>query len=138
PHENLGVGSGSHAEQTARVLIGVEHTLVGDPPDALIVAGDVNSTLAAALAAAKLEVPIVHVESGLRSRDWTMPEEINRVLTDRLSDLLLCTSADAVENLAQEGIAGEHVALVGNTMIDSLRRLLDHMNTRSPLSSLGL
>lgn len=138
PDENLGVGSGSHAEQTARVLVGVEASLQRELPDALVVAGDVNSTFAAALAAAKLGVPIVHVESGLRSRDWTMPEEINRVLTDRLADLLLCTSADAVENLAAEGIAGDGVAVVGNTMIDSLWRLVEKADAASPLPALGL
>jgi UDP-N-acetylglucosamine 2-epimerase (non-hydrolysing) len=138
PDENLEVGSGSHAEQTARVMIGIERSLSVHPTDALVVAGDVNSTMAAALAAAKLGVPIVHVESGLRSRDWSMPEEINRVVTDRVSDLLLCTSEDAVENLVKEGIAGPGVVLVGNTMIDSLWRLIDVARASSPLASLGL
>ncbi len=138
PDENLEVGSGSHAEQTARVLTGTERSLMANPTDAIVVAGDVNSTMAASLAAAKLGVPIVHVESGLRSRDWTMPEEINRVVTDRISDLLLCTSADAVENLAAEGIAGPGVALVGNTMIDSLWSLVDEADAHSPLESMGL
>ena len=103
-----------------RVLTGVERTLSAEPFDAVLVAGDVNSTLAAALAAAKLRVGVIHLESGLRSGDWTMPEEINRVLTDRLASLLLCHSNDAVDNLAAEGIAGAHVVLAGNTMIDSL------------------
>jgi UDP-N-acetylglucosamine 2-epimerase (non-hydrolysing) len=138
PDENLGVGSGSHAEQTARVLVGVEQLLVRDRPDALAVGGDVNSTMAAALAAVKLGIPIVHVESGLRSGDWTMPEEVNRVVTDRISDLLLCTSADAVENLVREGIEGDRVALVGNTMIDSLWRLVEEATAALPLSALGL
>jgi UDP-N-acetylglucosamine 2-epimerase (non-hydrolysing) len=138
PDENLHAGSGSHAEQVARVLMGVESALKRQRSDALIVAGDVNSTLAAGLAAAKLGVAVVHVESGLRSGDWSMPEEINRVLTDRLSDLLLCTSADAVDNLAGEGIAGEHVSLVGNTMIDSLRRLAARAEQEDPLPALGL
>src|SRR4051794_36729861 len=89
PDYDLGVGSGTHARQTAAVLVGIEDLLVKRPPDALVVAGDVNSTIAAALAAAKLGVPIVHLESGLRSGDWSMPEEINRVITDRISDLLL-------------------------------------------------
>src|SRR3954451_2695981 len=88
PDWNLEVGSGTHARQTAAVLVGVEDVLLSCRPDALVVAGDVNSTVAAGLAAAKLRVPIVHLESGLRSGDWTMPEEINRVVTDRLSDLL--------------------------------------------------
>ncbi len=138
PDVNLQVGSASHAEQTARVMVGIERALQEHPTDALVVAGDVNSTMAAALAAAKLGVPIVHVESGLRSGDWTMPEEINRVVTDRISDLLLCTSEDAVANLAREGIAGDHVAMVGNTMIDSLRRMLGAAHAASPLGRLGL
>ena len=107
PDANLGVGSGSHAEQTAEVLAGVEADLIEHPADLVLVAGDVNSTMAAALAATKLHVAVAHLESGLRSRDWTMPEEVNRVVTDRVSDLLLCTSADAVENLAAEGIVTE-------------------------------
>ena len=130
PEHDLGVGSGSHAEQTAAVLVGMERLLVADRPDALIVVGDVNSTLGAALVAAKLRVPIVHVESGLRSGDWSMPEEVNRVLTDRMSDLLLCHCAEAVENLLAEGIGGDRVALVGNTMIDSLFRLLPAARAR--------
>src|SRR5215207_7384727 len=125
PDANLGVGSGTHAEQTAGVLTGVEADLLANPADLVLVAGDVNSTMAAALAATKLEAAVVHIESGLRSRDWTMPEEVNRVVTDRVSDLLLCTSPDAVENLAAEGISGDGVQLVGNTMIDSLFRILE-------------
>lgn len=124
PDLNLGVGSGSHAEQTAAVLVGVERDLVAHRPDALIVAGDVNSTLGAALAAAKCGIPIVHVESGLRSGDWTMPEEINRVVVDRISDLLLCHCTEAIENLKREGLPEDRLALVGNTMIDTLFRLL--------------
>jgi UDP-N-acetylglucosamine 2-epimerase (non-hydrolysing) len=125
PDANLGVGSGTHAEQTAGVLIGVEADLREHSADLTLVAGDVNSTMAAALAATKLDVPVAHIESGLRSRDWTMPEEVNRIVTDRVADLLLCTSEDAVENLAAEGISGDGVQLVGNTMIDSLFRLLE-------------
>ncbi len=138
PDANLGVGSGTHAEQGAAVMIGVEKELAERRPDVAIVAGDVNSTLAAALAAVKVHVPIAHVESGLRSRDWSMPEEVNRVLTDRVSDLLLCTSADAVENLAAEGISGDGVQLVGNTMIDSLRRILDGTDREAVLSAQDL
>lgn len=125
PDITLGVGSGTHAEQTAGVLVGVERYLLENPVAAVLVAGDVNSTLAAALAAAKVGVPVVHIEAGLRSGDWTMPEEVNRVLTDRLSGLLLCPSADATENLAREGIEADRIQLVGNTMIDSLLRLLE-------------
>jgi UDP-N-acetylglucosamine 2-epimerase (non-hydrolysing) len=128
PDANLEVGSGSHASQTAGVLTGVEADLFARPADLVLVAGDVNSTMAAALAATKLNVPVAHIESGLRSRDWTMPEEVNRVVTDRVADLLLCTSEDAIANLAGEGIAGDGVQLVGNTMIDSLYRLLEDVN----------
>jgi UDP-N-acetylglucosamine 2-epimerase (non-hydrolysing) len=137
PDANLGVGSGSHAEQTAAALTGVEADLIDHPADLVLVAGDVNSTLAAALAAAKLRVPVAHVESGLRSGDWTMPEEVNRVLTDRLSAVLLCTSEDALKNLAGEGI-DSGVALVGNTMIDSLFRILDGVDRDAVLSAQGL
>ena len=138
PHHHLGIGSGTHAEQTGAVMIGVERILAEERPDALIVPGDVNSTLGAALAASKAGVPIVHVESGLRSRDWNMPEEINRVVTDRISDLLLCHCEEAVENLAGEGIAGDSVALVGNTMIDSLMRLLPAARAGGALERHGL
>jgi UDP-N-acetylglucosamine 2-epimerase (non-hydrolysing) len=135
PDANLEVGSGTHAEQTAGALAGIEADLLEHPADLVLVAGDVNSTMAAALAAAKLHVAVCHVESGLRSRDWTMPEEVNRVVTDRVSDLLLCTSADAVENLAAEGISGEGVQLVGNTMIDSLFRILDGTDREAALAA---
>jgi len=123
PTDFLGVGSGTHGEQTAKALAGFEQILLGDPPDLVVIAGDVNSTLACALAAAKLGVRIAHIESGLRSGDWTMPEEINRVLTDRLSDLLFTHSPEALDNLVREGIDADRVHYVGNTMIDSLRRI---------------
>ncbi len=137
PDANLGVGSGSHAEQTAGVMEGVEADLSEHPADLVLVAGDVNSTMAAALAATKLNVAVGHVESGLRSRDWAMPEEVNRVVTDRVSDLLLCTSADAVENLAGEGIT-DGVELVGNTMIDSLFRILDGVDRAAAPAAQGV
>ena len=105
PDVRLQAGGGTHAEQTAAVLVGVERDLVAHPPGAVVVVGDVTSTMAAALAAAKLGIPVVHVEAGLRSRDWTMPEEINRVLTDRLSDLLLTTTPGGGRQPAAEGIA---------------------------------
>ena len=124
PEDYLNVGSGSHAEQTAGVIVGVERVLEQRRPDVLVVAGDVNSTMAAALAAAKTGTAVAHLESGLRSRDWTMPEEVNRAVTDRVSDLLLCPSQDAVDNLVGEGVSPDLIALVGNTMIDSLLRLL--------------
>jgi UDP-N-acetylglucosamine 2-epimerase (non-hydrolysing) len=122
PDYALGVGSGSHGEQTGKVLIAFEQILVEHRPALVVVAGDVNSTLACALAAAKLAIPVAHLEAGLRSGDWSMPEEINRVLTDRLSDLLLTHSPEAEPNLAREGIDTRRVRYVGNTMIDSLRR----------------
>jgi UDP-N-acetylglucosamine 2-epimerase (non-hydrolysing) len=134
PDANLGVGSGSHAEQTAGVMTGVEGDLIANPADLVLVAGDVNSTMAAALAATKLHTAVAHIESGLRSGDWGMPEEVNRVVTDRVAELLLCTSADAVENLASEGIEGEGVQLVGNTMIDSLLRILESVDRPAVLS----
>jgi UDP-N-acetylglucosamine 2-epimerase (non-hydrolysing) len=120
PDARLQAGGGTHAEQTAAVLVGVEKELIANRPRALVVVGDVTSTVASALAAAKLGIPVVHVEAGLRSRDWTMPEEINRVVTDQLSDLLLTPSADAAPNLRAEGIADERIVFVGNVMIDSL------------------
>jgi UDP-N-acetylglucosamine 2-epimerase (non-hydrolysing) len=124
PDAMLKGGGGSHAEQTAAILVGVEADLVAHRPKAIVVVGDVTSTMAAALAAAKLGVPVIHVEAGLRSRDWTMPEEINRVVTDQISDLVLMPSRDAEPNLRAEGIPAERIALVGNVMIDSLRYAL--------------
>jgi UDP-N-acetylglucosamine 2-epimerase (non-hydrolysing) len=120
PDHHLGVGSGSHVRQTADVMQRLEPILAELRPEILLVYGDVNSTLAAALVAAKLGVRIGHVESGLRSGDWTMPEEINRVVTDRLSDLLFLPSRDAAANLAGEGIALDRMHFVGNVMIDTL------------------
>src|SRR4051812_99432 len=104
PDVHLGVGSGSHAQQTAKVMVEIEPVLLREKPDVVVVAGDVNSTLAVALVASKLGIAVAHVESGLRSRDWSMPEEINRVVVDRISDLLFTPSPDGDENLAKEGI----------------------------------
>ncbi|HET8755678.1 MAG TPA: UDP-N-acetylglucosamine 2-epimerase (non-hydrolyzing) [Solirubrobacteraceae bacterium] len=118
----LGVGSGTHGVQTAKVLSEFEKVLIDIRPDVVVVAGDVNSTLACALAASKLGIAIVHLEAGLRSFDWSMPEEVNRVLTDRLADILLAHSPEAADNLKAEGICTGKVYNVGNTMIDSLRR----------------
>ena len=120
PHVQLEVGSGSHGEQTAAALAGLERAFLDLRPDLVVVPGDVNSTLAAALAAVKLHIPVCHLEAGLRSFDWTMPEEHNRRLTDHMSSLLLTHSLVANENLAREGIDGDGVRLVGNTMIDTL------------------
>ncbi|GAC1607943.1 MAG: UDP-N-acetylglucosamine 2-epimerase (non-hydrolyzing) [Myxococcales bacterium] len=124
PDVHLGVGSGSHAQQTAKVMTEIEPVLLRVKPDLVSVAGDVNSTLAVALVAAKLQIGVAHVEAGLRSRDWTMPEEVNRVLTDRLSDLLFTPSRDGDVNLIAEGIAPSRIHFVGNVMIDSLRAAL--------------
>ncbi|HUQ84643.1 MAG TPA: UDP-N-acetylglucosamine 2-epimerase (non-hydrolyzing) [Gemmatimonadaceae bacterium] len=128
PDFYLGVGSGSHAKQTARVMEAFEPVLVESKPDWVVLVGDVNSTLACALVAAKLRQSlgcrVAHVEAGLRSNDWNMPEEVNRVLTDRVSDLLLTPSHDAVPNLLREGIAPERMVFVGNVMIDSLMKQL--------------
>ena len=120
PHLELEVGSGSHGEQTAKALARLERAFLELQPDLVVVPGDVNSTLAAALAAVKLDIPVCHLEAGLRSFDRRMPEEHNRRLTDHVSTLLLTTSKDGNENLAREGIGPEGVALVGNTMIDTL------------------
>ncbi len=124
PDINLGVGSGSHAVQTAQIMMQIEKVLLDEKPDIVLVPGDVNSTVAVALVCAKLLIPVGHVEAGLRSFDRTMPEEINRLLTDQISDLLFTPSADGDENLLREGIAKEKIHLVGNVMIDTLIRLL--------------
>lgn len=128
PDINLGVGSGSHAQQTAAIMVSLERLFLELSPDLVVVYGDVNSTLAAALVASKLGTPLCHVEAGLRSFDRTMPEEINRIITDRLCDLLLVTSPDAIAHLGSEGAPASSIHLVGNPMIDTLvanRHLFD-------------
>ncbi|HEX9379478.1 MAG TPA: UDP-N-acetylglucosamine 2-epimerase (non-hydrolyzing) [Gaiellaceae bacterium] len=125
PHVELDVGSGSHADQTGRALIELERVFVELEPALVTVAGDVNSTLAAALAAVKVGVPVCHVESGLRSFDWQMPEEHNRRVADHLSSLLLTSLPSGNDNLAAEGISSERIAFVGNTMIDTLLANVD-------------
>jgi UDP-N-acetylglucosamine 2-epimerase (non-hydrolysing) len=120
PDINLEVGSGTNTQQTARIMMALEPVFLAGRPDLVLVVGDVNSTMAAALVAAKLDIRIAHVEAGLRSFDRTMPEEINRLVTDRLSDLLLTTERSAMENLAREGIPSDRVSFVGNVMIDTL------------------
>jgi UDP-N-acetylglucosamine 2-epimerase (non-hydrolysing) len=135
----LNVGSGTHAEQTARALQGIAGVLERDRPDLVVVAGDVNSTLAGALAAVKLNLPVAHVEAGLRSWDWAMPEEHNRRLTDHVSKLLFAHCSEAVENLRAEGIGDDdRTFLVGNTMIDSLRRGIDAARAAAPWATYGL
>ncbi len=135
PDVNLEVGSGSHAVQTAETMMRFEKFVLEHKPDWTCVYGDVNSTVACALVAAKLGVHVAHVEAGLRSRDWGMPEEVNRVVTDRLSDLLFTTSSDADRNLAGEGVPAERIHFVGNCMIDTLVRLLPRAE-RPPLAGL--
>ncbi len=138
PDIHLGVGSGSHGEQTGRILAAFEDVLVKDPPAAVVVVGDVNSTLACGLAAAKCCVPVAHVEAGLRSFDRTMPEEINRVLTDAVADYLFTPSADADENLRREGAPEDRIFRVGNVMIDTLRENEATARDRNVSGRLGL
>lgn len=138
PDLNLEVGSGSHAEQTASVLVKMEKVLLQEEPDLLLVVGDVNSTLAASLAAVKLGVPVAHVEAGLRSGDRAMPEEINRILTDSISTWLFTTEEEANLNLAAEGIPSERIHHVGNVMIDTLFDKLHEAKKRDTLERLGL
>jgi UDP-N-acetylglucosamine 2-epimerase (non-hydrolysing) len=137
PDVFLGVGSGTHAEQTARALVGIEGVLLEQQPALVVVPGDVNSTLAGALAAAKLRIPVAHLEAGLRSFDPAMPEELNRKLTDHLSELLLTHSAGALENLEREGIDVARVHLVGNTMIDSMLSHLKAARSHAPWAAHG-
>lgn len=138
PDMNLEVGSGSHSEQTARVMIAFEQVLMKHPADWVVVVGDVNSTMAAAIVASKQLVRVAHVEAGLRSFDRTMPEEINRVVTDALANLLLTPSLDANENLLREGAAPEKIRFVGNVMIDSLYRHLERARTSRILERFSL
>lgn len=138
PDVNLEVGSASHAEQTARIMIAFERVISERRPDWVVVVGDVNSTMAATLVASKMLVKVAHIEAGLRSGDRTMPEEINRVVTDALADLLLTPSADADENLLREGVAPEKIRFVGNVMIDTLHRNLERARASRVLDRLGL
>jgi UDP-N-acetylglucosamine 2-epimerase (non-hydrolysing) len=142
PDWTLGVGSASDAEQMARVMVGFEDVCRRERPDLVLVVGDVNSTVASALVAAKQGIPVAHVEAGLRSFDRSMPEEVNRIVTDQLADLLFAPSTDAVDNLRREGIPAERVYLVGNVMIDSLLRhlpaaRLDRVRARFPIEERG-
>ncbi|MGW2312707.1 non-hydrolyzing UDP-N-acetylglucosamine 2-epimerase [Actinomadura luteofluorescens] len=138
PDVNLGVGSGGHAEQTAALMIGLEREFTGRSPALVIVYGDVNSTIAAALVAAKLHIPVAHVEAGLRSFDMTMPEEVNRRITDQLSALCLVTSPEGIGHLAAEGVAVSRAHLVGNPMIDTLLANLDQFDTAAVREAHGL
>lgn len=138
PDRDLGVGSGSQAEQTAAVLTRFEVVVARERPNLVVVVGDVNSTLAATLVAAKAGVPVAHVEAGLRSFDWSMPEEINRMVTDRLATLLLTPSRDADENLLAEGVPVERIHFVGNVMIDTLLRERDRAPWDAVRARLGV
>jgi UDP-N-acetylglucosamine 2-epimerase (non-hydrolysing) len=138
PDHHLEIGSGTHAEQTARVMVAFEPVLELVRPDVVVVVGDVNSTMACAIVAAKAGPLVAHVEAGLRSRDWTMPEEVNRVVTDRVSDYLFAPSADAVDNLRAEGYREDQIHLVGNVMVDTLLRNLESAKRRNALSDLGV
>jgi len=138
PDIYLGVGSGTHAEQTAKIMISLEKEIFDNRPDLIVVFGDVNSTLAASVVASKLMVPVAHVEAGLRSFDRTMPEEINRIVTDILSDLLFTTERDAIENLRREGIPDEKIHFTGNVMIDTLLTFADKARKSDITERLGL
>ena len=138
PDHHLDVGSGTHAWQTAAVMTGLEPIVSRVRPDVVVVVGDVNSSMAAALVAAKATVPVAHVEAGLRSGDWNMPEEVNRVVTDRVSEYLFAPSPDGVENLRREGYPESRIHLVGNVMIDTLLANLDRARARPVLDDLDL
>ena len=138
PDNFLGVGSSSHASQTAKILIEFEKQCLKRKPSLVVVAGDVNSTLACALVAVKLNIPVAHVEAGLRSFDNTMPEEINRILTDRISDLLFTTEDSGTQNLINEGVPKEKIHFVGNCMIDSVTKFIPLAKEMAPWSEYGL
>ncbi|MBN2576789.1 MAG: UDP-N-acetylglucosamine 2-epimerase (non-hydrolyzing) [Deltaproteobacteria bacterium] len=138
PALDLGVGSGTHAEQTGAVMVGLERAFAADVPRAVLVVGDVNSTMAAAIVCAKMGIYCAHVEAGLRSGDWSMPEEVNRAVTDAVADLLLTPSADADRNLLSEGCAADAIVRVGNVMIDTLRAHLPRARALEVAGRFGL
>ena len=138
PDAFLGIGSGTHAQQTARAMIALEEDLTQQKPSMVVVAGDVNSTAAAAMTASKLGIPVAHVEAGLRSFDRSMPEELNRIVTDHLSDLLFTTEESGNLNLQREGIPSGKIHFVGNCMVDSLRRYRSEAVGRRPWEPLGV
>lgn len=138
PDINLGCGGGSHAQQTAAIMTSFEPVILEHKPDVVLVVGDVNSTIACGMVAVKLGVKLVHVEAGLRSNDRTMPEEINRILTDSISDLLFCTEKSGIENLRREGVAEEKIQLVGNVMIDTLLKNRKKAEASTILDDMGL
>ena len=138
PDINLGIGSGSHGQQTGQVLMKIEEVLQAEQPDVVLVVGDVNSTLAATIAAVKLHIPVAHVEAGLRSGDREMPEELNRLMTDVVATWLFTTEEDGEKNLLREGIPKERIHFVGNVMIDTLLANLERAKSLDTLNELGL
>lgn len=138
PDYYLGIGGGSHAVQTSRIMVEFEKILLEEKPDLVIVPGDVNSTIAASLVASKLHIPVAHVESGLRSFDRKMPEEVNRVLTDHISDYLFVTEKSGITNLENEGIDSQKVYFTGNVMIDSLVNFMPHIDRSEIVNELGI
>jgi UDP-N-acetylglucosamine 2-epimerase (non-hydrolysing) len=138
PDLHLGISSGTHAEQTGKIMIEIEKVLLQEKPDLVIVVGDVNSTLAAGLAAVKIHIPIAHIEAGLRSYDFTYPEEVNRLLTDAVSSYLFTPSKNANKNLTKEGISQDRIFFVGNILADSIYSQLEVASRRPVLSNLGL
>lgn len=138
PDANLNVGSGSQAAQTGRIMAGFEQVVLDQKPSAVVVVGDVNSTVASALVCAKMGIPVVHVEAGLRSGDRSMPEEINRIVTDAVADLMFCTEPAAVRNLVREGADPDNVFLVGNVMVDTLLRFRERARSSRVLDELGV
>ncbi len=138
PGIHLGVGSGTHAEQTAGVMVAYERILMERPPAMTVVVGDVNSTMACTIAAKKLCLPVAHLEAGLRSRDWAMPEEINRMVTDAIADVLWTPSPDADENLLKEGVSPERISQVGNVMIDSYELLRPRIEKEKTYEAFGI
>ncbi len=138
PHVYLGIGGGTHTEQTARIMLAFQDVLRDEQPDLVLVVGDVNSTLACSLVAAKELIPVAHVESGLRSGDMTMPEEVNRILTDRISDFLFVTEQSGLDNLKHEGVPDEKVFFVGNCMIDALVHFREKAASSTVLDELQL
>ncbi len=138
PHHNLGVGSGTQAEQTAGIMQGYEALLLERRSDLCLVVGDVTSTMACAITARKLQVPVAHVEGGIRSGDWSMPEEINRVVTDSISNWFFTTSETANTNLRQSGVGDDRIFFVGNTMIDTLRKHLPRLQKPAVWDENGL
>lgn len=138
PDINLNAGSGSHAMQTGKIMLGIEEVCMKHKPNLVLVHGDTNTTLASALAAKKLQVKVGHIEAGLRSFDYAMPEEINRILTDRISDYMFAPTLTAKENLLKEGISATHILVTGNTVVDALQQHISLVNLSRALKKFGI